>query len=172
MFPLQHYNQSEQMNHISDILNVAFTIIFTLEMVLKLIAFKPRVSDKAMGTKEQLWPGRRDFPLLRPEALLPSALRLLMPMLCLPSDVGLAILPETRMECWHTDACHCTCEPVHIPCLPFCFWSTRLELGEDLVLFLRLSNLFPQSHLSPVEFRSVELLTETLSGALEVKALD
>lgn len=43
--PLQHYNQSEQMNHISDILNVAFTIIFTLEMVLKLIAFKPRVSD-------------------------------------------------------------------------------------------------------------------------------
>lgn len=31
--PPQHYNQSEQMNHISDILNVAFTIIFTLEMV-------------------------------------------------------------------------------------------------------------------------------------------
>lgn len=44
MLLLQHYNQSEQMNHISDILNVAFTIIFTLEMVLKLIAFKPRVS--------------------------------------------------------------------------------------------------------------------------------
>ncbi|XP_055454049.1 voltage-dependent L-type calcium channel subunit alpha-1S [Psammomys obesus] len=39
---MQHYNQSEQMNHISDILNVAFTIIFTLEMILKLIAFKPR----------------------------------------------------------------------------------------------------------------------------------
>ncbi|XP_076797381.1 voltage-dependent L-type calcium channel subunit alpha-1S isoform X2 [Arvicanthis niloticus] len=39
---MQHYNQSEQMNHVSDILNVAFTIIFTLEMVLKLIAFKPR----------------------------------------------------------------------------------------------------------------------------------
>uniref|UniRef100_A0A8C2LAF5 Voltage-dependent L-type calcium channel subunit alpha n=1 Tax=Cricetulus griseus TaxID=10029 RepID=A0A8C2LAF5_CRIGR len=39
---MQHYNQSDQMNHISDILNVAFTIIFTLEMVLKLIAFKPR----------------------------------------------------------------------------------------------------------------------------------
>lgn len=42
--PLQHYNQSEEMNHISDILNVAFTIIFTLEMVLKLMAFKARVS--------------------------------------------------------------------------------------------------------------------------------
>lgn len=40
----QHYNQSEEMNHISDILNVAFTIIFTLEMVLKLMAFKARVS--------------------------------------------------------------------------------------------------------------------------------
>uniref|UniRef100_A0A8C9QGH0 Voltage-dependent L-type calcium channel subunit alpha n=1 Tax=Spermophilus dauricus TaxID=99837 RepID=A0A8C9QGH0_SPEDA len=39
---MQHYNQSEEMNHISDILNVAFTIIFTLEMVLKLMAFKAR----------------------------------------------------------------------------------------------------------------------------------
>ena len=121
MLLLQHYNQSEQMNHISDILNVAFTIIFTLEMVLKLIAFKPRVSDWATGTKEQLWPGRRDFPLLIPEALLPSALRLLMPMLCLLSDAGLAKLPEVKMECWYIDARHCICGPVHIPCLPFCF---------------------------------------------------
>ncbi|XP_004700135.1 voltage-dependent L-type calcium channel subunit alpha-1S [Echinops telfairi] len=39
---MQHYNQSEQMNNISDILNVAFTIIFTLEMILKLMAFKAR----------------------------------------------------------------------------------------------------------------------------------
>uniref|UniRef100_A0A8C5XIE4 Voltage-dependent L-type calcium channel subunit alpha n=1 Tax=Microcebus murinus TaxID=30608 RepID=A0A8C5XIE4_MICMU len=39
---MQHYNQSEEMNHISDILNVAFTIIFTLEMILKLMAFKAR----------------------------------------------------------------------------------------------------------------------------------
>ncbi|XP_062365581.1 voltage-dependent L-type calcium channel subunit alpha-1S [Cinclus cinclus] len=37
---MQHYNQSAEMNHISDILNVAFTILFTLEMVLKLMAFK------------------------------------------------------------------------------------------------------------------------------------
>ncbi|NWV35321.1 CAC1S protein, partial [Grantiella picta] len=37
---MQHYNQSEEMNHVSDILNVAFTILFTLEMVLKLMAFK------------------------------------------------------------------------------------------------------------------------------------
>lgn len=37
------------MNHISDILNVAFTIIFTLEMVLKLMAFKARVSAGIQG---------------------------------------------------------------------------------------------------------------------------
>uniref|UniRef100_A0A663ME21 Voltage-dependent L-type calcium channel subunit alpha n=1 Tax=Athene cunicularia TaxID=194338 RepID=A0A663ME21_ATHCN len=37
---MQHYNQSAEMNHISDILNVAFTILFTLEMILKLLAFK------------------------------------------------------------------------------------------------------------------------------------
>lgn len=39
------------MNHISDILNVAFTIIFTLEMVLKLMAFKARVSAGATGRR-------------------------------------------------------------------------------------------------------------------------
>ncbi|KFW85831.1 Voltage-dependent L-type calcium channel subunit alpha-1S, partial [Manacus vitellinus] len=38
----QHYNQSPEMNHVSDILNVAFTILFTLEMVLKLMAFKAK----------------------------------------------------------------------------------------------------------------------------------
>ncbi|KFP05175.1 Voltage-dependent L-type calcium channel subunit alpha-1S, partial [Calypte anna] len=38
----QHYNQSAEMNHISDILNVAFTILFTLEMILKLMAFKAK----------------------------------------------------------------------------------------------------------------------------------
>ncbi|XP_068394681.1 voltage-dependent L-type calcium channel subunit alpha-1S [Eschrichtius robustus] len=39
---MQHYSQSEQMNHISDVVNVAFTTIFTLEMILKLMAFKAR----------------------------------------------------------------------------------------------------------------------------------
>ncbi|XP_027584708.2 voltage-dependent L-type calcium channel subunit alpha-1S isoform X2 [Pipra filicauda] len=39
---MQHYNQSPEMNHVSDILNVAFTILFTLEMVLKLMAFKAK----------------------------------------------------------------------------------------------------------------------------------
>ncbi|XP_061488483.1 voltage-dependent L-type calcium channel subunit alpha-1S isoform X2 [Rhineura floridana] len=37
---MQHYNQSETMNQVSDILNVVFTILFTVEMILKLIAFK------------------------------------------------------------------------------------------------------------------------------------
>ena len=66
MLLLQHYNQSEQMNHISDILNVAFTIIFTLEMVLKLIAFKPRVSDscgdRAVAWEERPRPPSTDSP--------------------------------------------------------------------------------------------------------------
>ncbi|NXC37146.1 CAC1S protein, partial [Campylorhamphus procurvoides] len=39
---MQHYNQSPEMNHVSDILNVAFTVLFTLEMVLKLMAFKAK----------------------------------------------------------------------------------------------------------------------------------
>ncbi|XP_067387893.1 voltage-dependent L-type calcium channel subunit alpha-1S isoform X2 [Emydura macquarii macquarii] len=39
---MQHYNQSAEMNHISDNLNVTFTILFTLEMFLKLMAFKAK----------------------------------------------------------------------------------------------------------------------------------
>ncbi|KAH0618760.1 hypothetical protein JD844_018219 [Phrynosoma platyrhinos] len=39
---MQHYNQSETMNQISDILNVVFTLLFTVEMILKLIAFKAK----------------------------------------------------------------------------------------------------------------------------------
>ncbi|KAL8168454.1 UNVERIFIED_CONTAM: Voltage-dependent L-type calcium channel subunit alpha-1S, partial [Gekko kuhli] len=39
---MQHYNQSETMNQVSDILNVVFTLLFTVEMILKLIAFKAK----------------------------------------------------------------------------------------------------------------------------------
>uniref|UniRef100_A0A8D0E689 Voltage-dependent L-type calcium channel subunit alpha n=1 Tax=Salvator merianae TaxID=96440 RepID=A0A8D0E689_SALMN len=39
---MQHYNQSETMNQISDVLNVVFTILFTVEMILKLTAFKAK----------------------------------------------------------------------------------------------------------------------------------
>ncbi|XP_053313773.1 voltage-dependent L-type calcium channel subunit alpha-1S isoform X2 [Spea bombifrons] len=39
---MQHYGQTPEFSHISDILNVAFTGIFTVEMVLKLAAFKAK----------------------------------------------------------------------------------------------------------------------------------
>ncbi|KAM4699185.1 voltage-dependent L-type calcium channel subunit alpha-1S [Discoglossus pictus] len=39
---MKHYGQSAEFNHISDILNVAFTGIFTLEMIVKLMAFKAK----------------------------------------------------------------------------------------------------------------------------------
>ncbi|KAG2468021.1 voltage-dependent L-type calcium channel subunit alpha-1S-like isoform X1 [Polypterus senegalus] len=39
---MQHCGQSEEINYISDMLNVVFTGLFTLEMVLKLMAFKAK----------------------------------------------------------------------------------------------------------------------------------
>lgn len=43
----EHYDQSEQQNHIGEIANIFFTIIFTSEMVLKLfgLGIKKYVSD-------------------------------------------------------------------------------------------------------------------------------
>ncbi|KAJ8257517.1 hypothetical protein GJAV_G00186440 [Gymnothorax javanicus] len=39
---IQHYGQSHLFNYAMDILNMVFTGVFTVEMLLKLIAFKPR----------------------------------------------------------------------------------------------------------------------------------
>nr|DBA33910.1 TPA: hypothetical protein GDO54_001529 [Pyxicephalus adspersus] len=39
---MQHYGQTPEFSHVSDILNVAFTGIFTVEMLLKLAAFKAK----------------------------------------------------------------------------------------------------------------------------------
>ncbi|KAL2091596.1 hypothetical protein ACEWY4_013859 [Coilia grayii] len=39
---VQHHGQSDGFNYVMDILNMLFTAVFTVEMVLKLIAFKPR----------------------------------------------------------------------------------------------------------------------------------
>ncbi|KAM4050275.1 voltage-dependent L-type calcium channel subunit alpha-1S isoform 2-T2 [Anomaloglossus baeobatrachus] len=39
---MQHYGQTAEFSHLSDILNVAFTGIFTVEMLLKLAAFKAK----------------------------------------------------------------------------------------------------------------------------------
>uniref|UniRef100_A0A8C5CIW1 Voltage-dependent L-type calcium channel subunit alpha n=1 Tax=Gadus morhua TaxID=8049 RepID=A0A8C5CIW1_GADMO len=38
----QHCNQSEHVTHLSDMLNVIFTVLFTVEMILKLMAFKAK----------------------------------------------------------------------------------------------------------------------------------
>lgn len=40
----QHYEQSKMFNDAMDILNMVFTGVFTVEMVLKVIAFKPKVN--------------------------------------------------------------------------------------------------------------------------------
>ncbi|XP_069393076.1 calcium channel, voltage-dependent, L type, alpha 1D subunit, a isoform X13 [Paralichthys olivaceus] len=42
---VQHYGQSATFNYVMDILNMVFTAVFTVEMVLKLIAFKPRNTE-------------------------------------------------------------------------------------------------------------------------------
>ncbi|XP_053562889.1 voltage-dependent L-type calcium channel subunit alpha-1S isoform X2 [Bombina bombina] len=39
---MKHYGQTPEFDHLSDLLNVTFTGIFTLEMVLKLLAFKAK----------------------------------------------------------------------------------------------------------------------------------
>lgn len=39
----QHYEQTAPFNYAMDILNMVFTGLFTIEMVLKIIAFKPKV---------------------------------------------------------------------------------------------------------------------------------
>ncbi|KAM7402813.1 hypothetical protein PAMP_018024 [Pampus punctatissimus] len=41
-FNPQHCNQSEHITHLSDMLNVIFTVLFTVEMILKLMAFKAK----------------------------------------------------------------------------------------------------------------------------------
>uniref|UniRef100_A0A8C7T394 Voltage-dependent L-type calcium channel subunit alpha n=1 Tax=Oncorhynchus mykiss TaxID=8022 RepID=A0A8C7T394_ONCMY len=47
---VQHYGQSATFNYVMDILNMVFTAVFTAEMVLKLIAFKPRVRTDVRGS--------------------------------------------------------------------------------------------------------------------------
>lgn len=48
LFNPQHCNQSDHVTHLSDMLNVIFTVLFTVEMVLKLMAFKAKVSMSTM----------------------------------------------------------------------------------------------------------------------------
>ncbi|XP_068599075.1 dihydropyridine-sensitive L-type skeletal muscle calcium channel subunit alpha-1-like [Brachionichthys hirsutus] len=39
---IQHCNQSDHVTHLSDMLNVIFTVLFTVEMIFKLMAFKAK----------------------------------------------------------------------------------------------------------------------------------
>lgn len=48
-FLLQHYEQTAPFNYAMDILNMVFTGLFTVEMVLKIIAFKPKVCPTCSG---------------------------------------------------------------------------------------------------------------------------
>lgn len=48
LFNPQHCNQSDHVTDLSDMLNVIFTVLFTVEMVLKLMAFKAKVSVGTM----------------------------------------------------------------------------------------------------------------------------
>lgn len=41
---MQHCNQSDHVTKLSDMLNLIFTVLFTVEMILKLMAFKARVN--------------------------------------------------------------------------------------------------------------------------------
>uniref|UniRef100_A0A671YK53 Voltage-dependent L-type calcium channel subunit alpha n=1 Tax=Sparus aurata TaxID=8175 RepID=A0A671YK53_SPAAU len=56
---VQHYGQSALFNYVMDILNMVFTTVFTVEMVLKLIAFKPRLcvekKDRMLGYFGDAW---------------------------------------------------------------------------------------------------------------------
>lgn len=41
--PFQHYEQSKLFSYVMDILNMVFTGLFTVEMIVKLLALRPRV---------------------------------------------------------------------------------------------------------------------------------
>lgn len=43
MYRTQHHGQSHLFNYAMDILNMVFTGVFAVEMILKLVAFKPKV---------------------------------------------------------------------------------------------------------------------------------
>lgn len=50
MAPLlpQHYEQSKGFTSIMDILNMIFTVVFTIEMIIKLLALRVHVSFHAL----------------------------------------------------------------------------------------------------------------------------
>lgn len=45
----QHCNQSDHVTKLSDTLNLIFTVLFTVEMILKLMAFKIKVKKSLLS---------------------------------------------------------------------------------------------------------------------------
>lgn len=55
---LQHYEQSKLFTSVMDILNMIFTVVFTVEMVIKLLALRAHVRPSStLETKTPAWPG-------------------------------------------------------------------------------------------------------------------
>uniref|UniRef100_A0A8C4HCB2 Voltage-dependent L-type calcium channel subunit alpha n=1 Tax=Dicentrarchus labrax TaxID=13489 RepID=A0A8C4HCB2_DICLA len=52
---MQHCNQSDHVTKLSDTLNLIFTVLFTVEMILKLMAFKARVKTLMSGYFGDPW---------------------------------------------------------------------------------------------------------------------
>lgn len=52
---LQHHGQTKSFNDAMNILNMLFTGLFTVEMILKLIAFKPRVGPLEYNIYKTRW---------------------------------------------------------------------------------------------------------------------
>lgn len=44
LYVLQHYHQPEKLDNVLNHMNYIFTALFTLEMCVKLVAYKPTVS--------------------------------------------------------------------------------------------------------------------------------
>nr|XP_051708281.1 voltage-dependent L-type calcium channel subunit alpha-1D isoform X10 [Oryctolagus cuniculus] len=57
---MQHYEQSKMFNDAMDILNMVFTGVFTVEMVLKVIAFKPKPTESENAPVPAATPGNSE----------------------------------------------------------------------------------------------------------------
>ncbi|XP_051060705.1 voltage-dependent L-type calcium channel subunit alpha-1D isoform X9 [Phodopus roborovskii] len=57
---MQHYEQSKMFNDAMDILNMVFTGVFTVEMVLKVIAFKPKPTESESVPLPTVTPGNSE----------------------------------------------------------------------------------------------------------------
>lgn len=52
----QHCNQSDFVTKLSDTLNLIFTVLFTVEMILKLMAFKAKVLNLMFAVRMVVHP--------------------------------------------------------------------------------------------------------------------